>query len=64
MKKITIKDVDEVLYYHKLDNGLELFMIPKKPLIISMLLLILNMVQFIMNLFLLKRRKWLKYLMV
>ena len=27
--KITIKDVDEVLYYHKLDNGLELFMIPK-----------------------------------
>lgn len=29
MKEIKIKDLNEVLYYQKLDNGLEVYMIPK-----------------------------------
>ncbi len=30
MKKITIKDIDEIIFYDKLDNGLEIFMLPNE----------------------------------
>jgi predicted Zn-dependent peptidase len=30
MKKILIKEVEELLYYEKLENGLEIYMVPKK----------------------------------
>ena len=30
MKKITINEIDEVMYYEQLDNGLEIYMAPKE----------------------------------
>ena len=43
MKKIDYKGLQLDVFYEKLDNGLEVFVLPKKMSIISTLLFQLNM---------------------
>lgn len=57
MKAIELKGLDQTLYYEKLENGLEVYMLPYKNKSNYTMHYLRNMVQFKQLLFLMVKKK-------
>lgn len=64
MKTIEFDQLDETLYYEKLDNGLDVYILPKKASLKHLSLLLQNMVPSIVHSYRLVKLKQLQSQMV